>query len=130
MQELTEKELRVLIVDDHSHFIDALTFVLQEVEGYEFALIDKAATGREAVDKVNEEPYDVIFMDIEMPDMDGVEATTKITQAYRGVHIIVMSFHSQLEKVIQLVNCGARNYIVKDRVTKETIESALDKIYK
>ncbi len=103
--------------------------MLEEVEDYDFRIVKTASNGKLAIDMMEKEPFDVVFMDVEMPVMNGVEATKQITLTHRGAHIIVMSFHSQLEKVIELINNGARNYIVKDNVNKDTIKAALDKIF-
>jgi DNA-binding NarL/FixJ family response regulator len=67
-------------------------------------------------------------MDIDMPVMNGIEATKAIIRRFRFINIIAVSFHNEMQSVRQMVESGARNYLVKEDISPETIEKAFSSL--
>ena len=102
--------IRVLIVDDSAAMRDALSSLLDAANC--FQVVGTAVDGLEAVEKAGELLPDVVMMDAQMPNMDGVEATLHIKQILPGVGILVLSvFADYLEASI---DAGAEGYLMKD----------------
>lgn len=113
--------MNILIVDDNKEFREALKFIIEENFPNEFEELYEAENGKECVDIVKSKSIDLIFMDKQMPVMDGVEASKIIVDQYRNIVIIAVSFHSELEDVKNMLEAGARNYIVKEEITPAAI---------
>jgi len=100
---------RVLVVDDEEIIRDSLSFVLSK-EGYE---VDSASNGREALEKVLENPHDIIITDIEMPEMKGMELLEKVSQMSPQTFVIIITAYGSIETAIQALRKGAYDYILK-----------------
>lgn len=122
---MSMKKQKILIADDNPHFSKALKFMLLDSFQEQVEEINIVKDGDECLDELNNRIYDTVFMDINMPKMNGIEATREATQAYRNLVIIAVSFHSEMKYIIQMIEAGARSYIIKDEISKETLEKAL-----
>lgn len=120
--------MNVLIVDDNRQFLEAFRFLLQEHFADRTDEIFEASNGQECLELLKKKSIDLVFMDLEMPVMNGVEATKKIVDMYRNIKVIAVSFHSELEDVKKMLEAGARNYIVKEEISPEAIEKCFIKI--
>ncbi len=120
--------MNILIVDDNKRFADALKFMIQEHFSDRVGEIFMANNGVECLDILLKKSIDIVFMDKEMPVMDGVETTKKAVDMYRDLKIIAVSFHSELQDITRMLEAGARNYIVKEEITPEIINKCLTKI--
>ncbi len=110
--------LRVLIVDDHDLFRTGLRNLLEE-QGVQ--VIGEAASGNEAVRIVREAAPDVVVMDLNMPGMDGVEATRYIAGAAPLTRVLVLTISDQDEDVLNAILAGACGYLLKDSSIEELI---------
>jgi CheY-like chemotaxis protein len=119
------KKLKVLIVDDNPHFCNALKFMLMDSFNDRIESVFIANDGYECLDELSNTMYDLVFMDINMPKMNGLDATRQATLLYRNLVIIAISFHSEMKFVVQMIEAGARSYIIKDEINKEALEKAL-----
>jgi len=119
--------MNILLVDDNKHFIEALRFMIQEHFAYRVTEIFIAYNGLECMEILHKQSIDIIFMDKEMPIMNGTETTKKVVDMYRDIKIIAVSFHSELQDITQMLEAGARNYIIKEEITPEIIEKCLVK---
>jgi DNA-binding NarL/FixJ family response regulator len=119
------KKLKVLIVDDNPHFCNALKFMLLDSFEDRIESIAVVYDGTECLKELKNKIYDIVFMDINMPKMNGIVATKEATFLYRNLVIIAISFHSEMKFIIQMIEAGARSYIIKDEINKETLERAL-----
>jgi DNA-binding NarL/FixJ family response regulator len=87
--------------------------------------IDIVNDGEECLKELKGNIYDIVFMDINMPNMNGITATKEATTLYRNLVVIAISFHSEMKFVVQMIEAGARSYIIKDEINKEALERAL-----
>lgn len=113
----------ILICDDAMFVRQTLKNIVTELG---FNVVGEAGDGKECIQKYHELKPDFIMMDINMPDMDGIEATTTITAEDNNVKIIIVSAMGQQDKVMSAIAAGAKDFIVKPFV-KDTIKKCLDK---
>ncbi|MHB8868647.1 MAG: response regulator transcription factor [Thermoleophilia bacterium] len=110
-------DIEVILADDHALFRQGLARLL-ELEP-DITIMSQAASGREVLEKLKNQTVDVVIMDITMPDMDGVEATTVISQQYPGVKVLVLSAHEDRDSLFAAIDAGAKGYILKDTEPEE-----------
>jgi DNA-binding NarL/FixJ family response regulator len=92
------------------------------VLGSKLELIDIANNGIEALEKVNEKNYNYIFMDVNMPEMNGVAATKLINRDFtRYTKIVAVSFNNDFETITDMMKAGARGYINKANITYDEV---------
>jgi two-component system response regulator NreC len=103
---------RVLICDDHELFRDGLRAILRAEPGVE--VVGEARNGREAVESALKLRPDAVLMDMEMPQLSGLEATRRIRQADPGVHVLILTMYGEEELVAQCMHAGAAGYVLKD----------------
>jgi two-component system response regulator PilR (NtrC family) len=99
----------ILVVDDEPSYRQILTLVF-ESEGHQIRI---AANGREALDRLAEEPADLVVSDIRMPDMDGIEMLRNIRESMPDVGVIFMTAHASVETTREAFKLGADDYIEK-----------------
>jgi two-component system response regulator DegU len=119
------KKLKILIVDDNPHFINALKYMITDLFEERVESINEAYDGAECLTMLKKKVYDLVFMDINMPGKGGVEATREATRLYRNLIVIAVSFHSEMKYIIQMIEAGARTYLIKDEICKESLEKAI-----
>jgi DNA-binding NarL/FixJ family response regulator len=104
--------LRILIADDHPLVRRGLRAALGEMPG--FAIVGEAATGREVVALAQELQPDVILMDLQMPDLSGIEATRQIVAVQPDARVLVITLFQDDDSVFLALRAGARGYVLKD----------------
>ncbi len=117
--------LRILIADDHSVVRAGLRALLESRQGWEVSA--EASDGRDAVEKATKLKPDVAVLDIGMPLLNGVEATHRIRTASPTTEILILTMHESDDLVQQVIQAGARGYILKDdadRVLIAAVEAA------
>lgn len=110
---------RILICDDAAFVRLTMRKIL---EGAGHQVVAEASTGAEGVARHKEYKPDIILMDITMPDMDGIQATTLIRSSDKRVVIIMVSAMGQQAKVFEAVTAGANDFIVKPFDAQTIIE--------
>jgi len=103
---------RVLIVDDHGVVREGLRAYL-ELEP-DIQVVGEAKDGLEAVRRAAELQPDVVLMDLVMPNMDGVDATSRIKQQQPATHVIILTSFLDDERVVPAIRAGATSYLLKD----------------
>lgn len=103
--------IHVLIADDHQLFRDGLKALLLSTS--EMDVVGEAATGQEAIRLASKHQPDVILMDIQMPDMDGISATRQIVEANPNVKILIVTMFEDDQSVFSAMRAGARGYVLK-----------------
>jgi DNA-binding NarL/FixJ family response regulator len=111
--------IRVLVAEDHPVVRSGLLQLLGDVEQVE--VVGAAAGGEEAVSLAGEKRPDVVLMDLEMPDIDGIEATRRIRTAEPGVNVVVLTAFSDRERILEAIDAGAVGYLLKDAEPDELI---------
>jgi len=104
--------IRVLIADDHRIVRQGLRHVCELAGG--FRVVGEAEDGRQAVKLARKLQPDVILMDINMPVLDGVQATSLIVDANPSARVIILTMYRQDRYVFQAIKAGARGYLLKD----------------
>lgn len=113
--------IRVLVVDDHNLFREGLTAILAKVTDID--VVGEAGTGQEALTQAETLAPDVILMDINMPDMNGIEATQKILADNPTIGIIMLTMLEDNDSLFAAMCAGARGYILKGADKAEVINS-------
>ena len=117
----TEEWLRVLIADDHPLFRDGLRGLLESVGSME--VVGEAASGETAVSLARELQPDVILMDLNMPGLDGIEATRGIVHDSPRAKVLVVTMYEDDESVFAALRAGARGYLLKGASQAETLRA-------
>lgn len=118
--------IRILLADDHALFRQGLKSLLETED--DLRVIGEAQTGREAVRYAADTKPDVILMDIQMPELDGVKATQSILEINPNANVIILTMYRQDSYVFEAVKAGARGYLLKD-VDSTTLIAAIHQIY-
>jgi len=104
--------IRVLVADDHRLFRDGLRALLNSAEDLE--LVGEAGDGEEVVAQAAALQPDVILMDLQLPGINGVEATRRILHTQPRVNVLVLTMFEDTDTVLAAMRAGARGYILKD----------------
>lgn len=110
---------RVLLVDDHALFREGLAGIINAQPDLE--VVGEANDGLEAFVKAQELKPDLILMDVQMPGMDGLEATRQIKQVLPETIIVVLTVRDDNEKLFEALKNGAQGYLLKDIQSKEML---------
>lgn len=121
MKDTAETRIRLVIADDHRLFRQGLRQICETIGGFE--VVGEAQNGHEAVALACELKPDVILMDINMPQLDGVQATSMIVERQPGTQVIVLTMYQQDQYVFNAVKAGARGYLLKDSDGQDVIEA-------
>jgi len=114
------QKIKVLLVDDHALFREGLRSILEDQ--HDVIIVGEAEDGLEAVKLVPQLAVDIVLMDINMPVVDGVEATRRILEENEGVEVIILTMYPQDEYVFQALKAGAKAYLLKDTRSKKLLE--------
>jgi len=103
--------VRLMVVDDHTLFRDGLRALFGSIDDID--VVGEASNGEEAVDKVGRLKPDVVLMDIQIPEINGIEATRRIVSAHPEIGVIVVTMLEDDDSVFAAMRAGARGYILK-----------------
>ncbi len=112
----------VLIVDDHVTFRQSARLLL-ESEGFE--IVGEADDGRSALEKTAALGPDLILLDVQLPDIDGFEVATRITELGRPVAVVLVSSHDSGDFGSLVGACGARGFVAKADLSGERLRALL-----
>ena len=104
--------MRILIADDHQVIIDGLKLLLSHEENFE--IVGEAIDGNQVMTLLTKVQVDVILLDINMPNLDGIEATKMIRAKYPHVKILVLTMYNRSEFIKNLIEAGASGYVLKN----------------
>ena len=99
----------ILIVDDENRMRLSLSLVLQK-ENYR---VETAANAEEALDCLRSHEYDLMFLDLNMPGMSGIDLLVEVHRRYPHMSVLILTAHAALDSAIQAVRLGARDYLIK-----------------
>jgi len=112
-------KLRILIGDDHTLLRHGLRKILQERPEWE--VVAEAGDGREAVRQALAVQPNIAILDIGMPLLNGIEATSQMVRRLPDIRILILSMHAEEAYIIQALNAGAKGYLLKDSADTELI---------
>jgi len=114
--------IRVIIVDDESLVRAALRVFLESSDGFE--LVGEADNGADAITLVRATQPDVVLMDVQMPIMDGIEATQRLTREFPGLKIVALTTFSTERVIVPMLSAGASGFLVKDTSPDRILDAA------
>jgi DNA-binding NarL/FixJ family response regulator len=113
--------LRILVAEDHPLFRKGMISLLSSVP--EFEVIGEAATGEEAVARAAQLQPDAVLMDLQMPEVNGIEATRRILKESPSVRVLVVTLFEDDDSVFMALRAGARGYVLKDADEEEMVHA-------
>lgn len=119
------KKTTIIIVDDHKIFRDGLIMLLNNFDFV--SLIGQAANGEEFLELIKTEAPDIVLMDINMPQMNGIEATKQAVQKYPDIKVIALTSFADDDYIEQMIAAGVEGYMLK-RSDIDDFEKAIKKV--
>ena len=104
--------LRIIVVDDHTLFRRGLVGLLSEMEG--FQVVGEAANGYEAIDLIKQESPDVVLLDVNMPELDGIETLIELRRQGIEIPVLMLTISQQNEDLYDAIQAGANGYLLKN----------------
>ena len=122
----TLKRYKILVVDNNETYLDVFRFKLKDLIAGAIDCIDEAYHGLHAIELIQDKTYDVVFMDVDMPVLDGVDTTKFLRLRYPDLKIIALSHDNNKEHLNAMIHAGASEYLAKDNLD----DNALLKIFR
>jgi DNA-binding NarL/FixJ family response regulator len=122
-----DTKIKILIADDHILVLNGLVALLLQESGFE--IVATACNGREALQKITENTIDIALLDIDMPQMTGLEATRIICESHKPTKVVLLSMHAEPSLVQSALEAGAEGYVLKTADLDE-LTFALKQVYK
>jgi NarL family two-component system response regulator LiaR len=119
--EKSKEKISILIADDHPLLRDGIVQLLTKED--DFDVVGLAADGVEAVKMADEKSPDVVLMDIEMPNLDGLDATRQIKTARPDTTVLILTVHDDEEYVAAVLDAGAAGYLLKTTYGQELVQA-------
>jgi DNA-binding NarL/FixJ family response regulator len=113
--------IRLLVADDHEIFRDGLKMMLRKQPNFE--VVGEAANGEELIQLSKELNPDIVITDIQMPKMDGIEATRHLSRQQPGIGIIALSMFGEENLIVDMLEAGAKGYLLKNAHKEEIIDA-------
>ncbi|MEQ8906354.1 response regulator transcription factor [Ekhidna sp.] len=114
-------QIKILIVDDHQIVLDGLKLVLSSREGFE--VLGEASNGLEVLDFLEKHKVDVVVLDINMPEMDGIKCAKKIKSLYPKIKVIILTMYAQKSFVEEIIKIGIDGCLLKNNTGKELTDA-------
>lgn len=117
--------IKIFIADDHAIVREGLKQIVAETS--DMAVTDEADTGHEVLEKVSENDYDVLVLDITMPGLNGLDALKQLRSQRPDLPVLVLSIHPEEQYAVRVLRAGASGYLTKESAPDELI-SAIRKV--
>jgi DNA-binding NarL/FixJ family response regulator len=117
---------RLIIADDHPLLVEGLKKVLEEIEDVE--VLEPAHNGRHLIDRLRQEPADLVLLDLNMPQVDGIETLRVLQKEFPKVKVLIFTTYNQPKLVREVTQMGARGFLPKNSssmVLKEAVQAVL-----
>lgn len=118
---MPKNKIDIILVDDNQFYRKGLILMLKRI--YNVGIIHEANDGIEFLELINKNNYDLIFMDIRMPNMDGFVATKKAIQLNHKLNIIALTMHKETEHFNEMIMAGVKGFLLKDAEEDEFLEA-------
>lgn len=119
--------MKILICDDHKIVRDGLRQILQQLDNV--AMIREAGDGIEALAQLKNDTFDIVLLDISLPDRNGLEVLQSIKTKWPSTNVLMLSMHPQEQYAIRALSLGASGYLTKDTASDE-LHLAVNKVSK
>lgn len=119
------EQYSVILVDDHKLFREGLKLLLENLTYIK--KVDEAGNGKEFLKLIEKYQPDIVFMDIEMPEMDGITATQQALKLFPDLNIIALSMYGDENYYSQMINAGAKGFILKNSGIQD-VEAAIQTV--
>jgi DNA-binding NarL/FixJ family response regulator len=116
--------IKVLLADDHQIVLDGLKVLLQEESHID--LVGEANTGKQALQIMETKPVDIAVLDVEMPEMDGIDTSIAIQNQFPNTKILILTMYNDQAFIRKLIEIGASGYILKNKGKEELVEAIND----
>lgn len=126
MNEISNDSVRIVLADDHPPTLAGLRSMIQEFKSYE--IVGEADNGRDALELVLSMNPDLLLIDIEMPEMTGIEVTKSLKSSGNEVRIIALSAFDYREYVYGILDGGASGYLKKEEASSDTLRAAIETV--
>lgn len=117
--------IRVVIVDDHQMFVDGIKLLIKSMPNID--VVGEGNNGAQVIDVLSRVHADIVLMDINMPQMDGLEATKHIVAKYPKCKVLMLTMHNTVNYVETLLKAGAHGYILKNTGVDE-LQKAIETV--
>ena len=104
--------VRIVVVDDHALFRRGLVGLLNDIP--EFRVVGEAGNGREALAVIQDNPPDVVLLDVNMPEMDGIQTVEAVRKLRLPLHILMLTISQEEEDLLSAIRMGADGYLLKN----------------
>ncbi len=111
---------RLLLADDHQILLDGFQAILESVD--DIVVVGTANSGRQVLARLGQGDIDVVLLDINMPDLNGVETCKQISSKFPEVKVVALSMHKKPSFIKRMLQYGAKGYILKDDAAPQIIE--------
>ncbi len=115
-----------MIADDHQMFVDGVKAILSQIENLE--VIGEANDGEALLKLIAVNPPDVVLMDMNMPELNGLETTKIMVERYPAVKVIMLTMHDSSDYIQRLIKAGANGYVLKN-TGKEELKLAIETVH-
>ncbi len=112
---------KIVIVDDHHLVLDGLCSMVEEMDGYK--VIGTAGNGKEGLQLIELLSPEIVIMDIDMPIMNGLEATRRIKASSSNAKILILTMHNEVALIKKVMDIGADGYLLKNADREEFVEA-------
>ena len=111
--------INILIVDDHTIVREGIKRIINDVS--DMSVTDEASSGKEALNLIKNNNYDLILMDISMPILNGIQTLKRIQKEYKNLPVLMLSMHSEDQYAIRSMKAGASGYMTKETVSQDLV---------
>ena len=115
------KRIRILLADDHAVVRQGFKMILGAQPDME--IVGEAGNGRETVELAEQLKPDVVVMDVAMPELNGIEATRRLSESVPHARVVALSMHKDSVYVREILRAGARGYLLKDSVAGDLVSA-------
>jgi two-component system invasion response regulator UvrY len=113
--------MKILICDDHKIVREGLRQILKGLDGV--TLICEAGDGSEAISLLKNDSFDIVLLDISLPDKNGLEILQSVKQKWPSTNVLILSMHPQEQYAIRALKLGASGYLTKDTASEELLQA-------
>ncbi|WP_420387574.1 response regulator [Roseivirga sp.] len=117
--------VKVAIADDHKLFREGMRFLIDQMDNLE--VVFEASNGKELLDEIDRNDADILLLDLDMPEMDGLEVLKELRPQKPELGIIILTMHSDSKMIAYLMELGANSYLLKD-TSPEEFEQAISSV--